>query len=71
MLNFAHTLVLQHIQTNIGIEKYEITDYKCECGACLVKREVFKKPGKYWYGCLKYPECTNRYFLEKNGLKKF
>ena len=59
------------VRTNIGIEKYEITDYKCECGACLVKREVFNKPEKYWYGCLRSPECTNRYFLEKNGLKKF
>ena len=52
-------------------KKIEMTDYKCECGVNLVKREVFKKPGRYWYGCSKYPECTNRYFLEKNVLKKF
>ena len=52
-------------------KKVEMTDYKCDCGSNLVKREVFKKPGKYWYGCSKYPECTNRYFLEKNVLKKF
>ena len=59
------------IKANTRAEKYEITDYKCECGAGLVKKKVFNKPEKYWYGCLRYPECTNRYFLEKNGLKKF
>ena len=61
----------EFVGENTGTENYEITDYKCECGSNLVKKEIFKKPGKYWYGCVNYPKCTNRYFLEKNGLKKF
>ena len=52
-------------------KKGEVTELKCECGKGLIKREVFKKPGKYWYGCEGYPNCKNRYFLDKNTLKKF
>ena len=59
------------VRANTKTENYKITNYKCECGASLVKKKVFNKPEKYWYGCLRYPECANRYFLEKNELKKF
>ena len=52
-------------------KKGEVTELKCECGNGLIKREVFKKPGKYWYGCEGYPDCKNRYFLDKDTLKKF
>lgn len=54
-----------------GKKKGEMTELECKCGKGLIKREVFKKPGKYWYGCEGYPDCTNRYFLDKDTLKKF
>ena len=61
----------EFVGENTGTENYEITDYKCECGSNLVKKEIFFFFFKYWYGYVNYFLCTNRYFLENNGLKKF
>ena len=36
------------VRANTKTENYEITNYKCECGAGLVKKKVFNKSEKYW-----------------------